>query len=203
MRLITLAAAASIAAGALASTAQATTLDRTLHAHGSGPTPHMSVLAGEGHLVRVAPGMRPSASRHARRRSLAYFAHLTDLHIADEGSPARHEQLHRVTRAYGGFWRPQEAFGPHVVDQTVRAVNRQPVSPLASVGGPAPLGFALVTGDMADNAQANEVRWAVRTLDGGRVDPFSGRRVSARNPCRAPRSVVRRLNRSVRARRFP
>jgi metallophosphoesterase (TIGR03767 family) len=161
-----------------------------------------ATIAESGHLVRHAPGAHAASGRHGRRRSLAYFAHLTDTHIADEASPARHERLYGRKPMFGGFWRPQEAFGPHVVDQAVRAVNRQRISRLPSAGGPAPLGFALVTGDLADNAQVNEVRWAVRVLDGGRVDPFSGRRISRANPCRAPLAVRRRLNRAVAQRRY-
>src|SRR5918999_4828087 len=158
--------------------------------------------AETGHVVRHAPGARASTGRHGRRRSLAYFAHLTDTHIADEASPARHERLYGQKPMFGGFWRPQEAFGPPVVDQTVRAVNQQRISPIPSAGGAAPLGFALVTGDLADNAQVNEVRWAVRVLDGGRVDPFSGRRITPRNACSAPPAVRRRLNRAVAQRRY-
>jgi metallophosphoesterase (TIGR03767 family) len=158
--------------------------------------------ADPAHWVRHAPGAHASTGRHGRRHSLAYFAHLTDTHITDEASPARHERLYGQKPMFGGFWRPQEAFGPHVVDQTVRAVNRQRISAIPSAGGPAPLGFAIVTGDLADNAQVNEVRWAVRVLDGGRVDPFSGRRISPRNPCAAPPAVRRRLNRAVAQRRY-
>jgi metallophosphoesterase (TIGR03767 family) len=161
-----------------------------------------AALADSSHVVRHAPGAHASTGRHGRRHSLAYFAHLTDPHIADEASPARHERLYGRKPMFGGFWRPQEAFGPHVVDQTVRAVNRQRISHMPSAGGPAPLGFALVTGDLADNAQVNEVRWAVRVLDGGRVDPFSGRRISRGNPCGAPPAVRRRLNREVARRRY-
>src|SRR5918999_666916 len=140
-----------------------------------------AAFADSPHVVRHAPGAHASTGRHGRRRSLAYFAHLTDTHIADEASPARHERLYGQRRMFGGFWRPQEAFGPHVVDQAVRAVNRRRISQIPSAGGPAPLGFALVTGDLADNAQVNEVRWAVRVLDGGRVDHFSSRRLSRCN----------------------
>src|SRR5918998_1057246 len=91
-----------------------------------------------GHMVRHAPGAHASSGRHGRRHSLAYFAHLTDTHIADEASPARHERLYGQKPMFGGFWRPQEAFGPHVVDQTVRAVNQQRISPIPSAGGAAP-----------------------------------------------------------------
>jgi metallophosphoesterase (TIGR03767 family) len=161
-----------------------------------------AAFADSAHVVRHAPGAHASTGRHGRRWSLAYFAHLTDTHIADEASPARHERLYGQKPMFGGFWRPQEAFGPHVVDQTVRAVNQQRISPIPSAGGPAPLGFAVVTGDLADNAQVNEVRLAVRALDGGRVDPFSGRRISLRSRCGAPPAVRRRLNRQVAQRRY-
>jgi hypothetical protein len=63
--------------------------------------------AVEPHLVRVAPHAQISSEREATRRSLAFFAHLSDLHIADEASPARHEHLSAQSRAFGGFWRPQ------------------------------------------------------------------------------------------------
>jgi metallophosphoesterase (TIGR03767 family) len=158
--------------------------------------------ADSGHWLRHAPGAHASSGRHGQRRSLAYFAHITDPHIADEASPARHERLFGQKPMFGGFWRPHEAFGPHVLDQAVRAVNRRRISSIPSAGGPAPLGFALVTGDLADNAQVNEVRWAVRALDGGRVDPLSGRRISRRTPCAAPPAVRRRLNRAVAQRRY-
>jgi metallophosphoesterase (TIGR03767 family) len=159
-------------------------------------------LADSGHWIRNAPKAQASSGRVGRRVSLAYFAHLSDTQIADEASPARHERLFGRKPMFAGFWRPQEAFILHVLDQTVRAVNRQRVSRLPSSGGPAPLGFALVTGDVADNAQVNEVRWGVRVLDGGRVNPYSGRRISRANPCRAPRAVKRRLNRMVARRRY-
>jgi hypothetical protein len=172
-------------------------------AEAAAPKPAAGAPLGDPvHVVRHAPGAHAATGRHGRRRSLAYFAHLTDTHIADEASPARHERLFGRGRMFGGFWRPQEAFGPHVIDQAVRAVNRRRISAVPSAGGPAPLGFALVTGDLADNAQVNELRWAVRVLDGGRVDPFSGRRIGAGNRCGAPPAVRRRLNRAVAQRRY-
>lgn len=45
--------------------------------------PAAATIAESGHLVRHAPGAHAASGRHAGRRSLAYFAHLTDTHIAD------------------------------------------------------------------------------------------------------------------------
>ena len=182
--------------------AGAATDERRLVPAGSGKTPRLVEAGGESHVVRRAPGVRARPARTARRRSLAYLAHLSDFQLADEASPARFEYLSGVKPAFHGFWRPQEAFGPHVVDQAVRAVNAHRASPVRSAGGRAPMDLALVTGDIADTAQANELRWAVRVLNGGRIDPYSGGRVSVGNPCRVGRVERRRLNKMVSRRAY-
>ena len=43
--------------------------------------------------------------------------------------------------------------------------------------------FLLNTGDMADSAQLNEARWYIQVLNGGQVDPFSGKLIGPNNPC--------------------
>ena len=104
-------------------------------ASASVPTrPATAAVAESGHMVHQAPGARALPGRDGRRRSLAYFAHLTDTQIADEASPARHEWLYGLKPMFEGFWRPQEAFILHVIDQVVRAVNRRRISPLPSAG---------------------------------------------------------------------
>ena len=45
--------------------------------------------------------------------------------------------------------------------------------------------FLLNTGDMADSSQLNETRNYIKVLEGGQVDPFSGKLISASNPCSA------------------
>lgn len=136
--------------------------------------------------------------RQRRRRSIAYLAHITDPQVTDEVSPAR------VGLGFFGTRRAHDPFTMHTLDQGVRSINQRRVSPVAGAGGArASLDFALVTGDLTDNHQRNELRAAVRILDGGMVDPFSGKRISARNRCPGiSRSVRRRLNRSVAARRY-
>jgi metallophosphoesterase (TIGR03767 family) len=70
-------------------------------------------------------------------------------------------------------------------------------------GNRARLGFAITTGDLADNQQLNETRWFRTVLDGGRVDPFSGKPISAANPCGgATPADVARLDDDVANRRY-
>ena len=65
-------------------------------------------------------------NRAVRRRSLAFFAQLTDAQLADEMSPARLEFLR--TSTFPGARRPQEALGPQTFEQAVRNVNANRLS---------------------------------------------------------------------------
>src|SRR5688500_14424191 len=150
-----------------------------------------------------AGGLLVPAARASGRRSLAFFAQLTDAQLADEMSPARLEFLRPAT-PFLGLWRPHEALGPQTFDQAVRNVNANAVSRVPDAAGwRARLQFAIVTGDLSDNHQHNEVSWGVGLLEGRRIDPFSGARIDPGNRCPgAPRRVVRRLNAAVAARRY-
>ena len=136
-------------------------------------------------LLRLGPGepwvvrengigaARPGRER--TRRSLAYFAQLTDFQLADEESPARVESTDPLGSAFTAAWRPQEAMVPHMTDESIRQVNAFLRSPVGQAGGVrARMGFAITTGDSADNQQRNETRWVVSLLEGGTVDPNSG-----------------------------
>jgi hypothetical protein len=90
------------------------------------------------------------------------------------------------------------------LDRGVRSVNRRLVSRVVGRGGVrAGMAFALLAGDLTDNHQRNELRAAIRILDGGVVEPFSGKRLSVRNRCPgAGPAVHRRLNRAVARRAY-
>ena len=138
------------------------------------PYSKLKLAAGWKRVVRddlAAPRKR----RLARRRSLLYFAQLSDFQLADEESPARAEALESADRHLRSAWRPQEAFTPFTVDQVVRQINRFDSSPIRNRGRRrARLALTLVTGDNADNQQINETAWVVRLLEGGRLHPNSG-----------------------------
>ncbi len=158
--------------------------------------------AGEDHRLRRHPSARPSSGRDSDRRSVAFFAQLTDPQIADEMSPARVDFLDAAGNEVSSSWRPMEAIGLQIFDQIVRNVNANRRSEIRGRGGRAQLGFAVTTGDLADNQQLNETRWFKGVLDGGRVDPFSGQPISATNQCNTDQATIDRLNADVAARRY-
>ncbi|MGH2969830.1 MAG: hypothetical protein ACRDK0_12310, partial [Solirubrobacteraceae bacterium] len=128
---------------------------------------------------------------------------LTDPQVVDEMSPARVDFADPAGGEIKSSWRPQEALGLQVFDQTVRNVNANRTSQVRQGDGRrARLQFAITTGDLADNQQLNETRWFKTVLDGGAVDPFSGKPIGAGNPCGAPADQVAAADADVAARRY-
>ncbi|HEX8102756.1 MAG TPA: hypothetical protein VF533_09100 [Solirubrobacteraceae bacterium] len=105
--------------------------------------------------TELAPASRPG-------RAIATFGQLTDTHVRDEESPGRVPFLDRYGGALNPTFRPQEALSPQVLAAAVRALRAE--RPAAVV----------VTGDIVDNAQRDELAQARAVLDGGLVRPDTG-----------------------------
>jgi len=139
------------------------------------PYSRLKLLAGWKRVVRNDLGTDAQRARHKRRRSLLYFAQLSDFQLADEESPARAEVLDLAGTPFTSAWRPQEALEPFAVDEVVRQVNRFDKSPIRNQRRRhARRALSITTGDSADNQQINETKWVVRLLEGGRLNPNSG-----------------------------
>ena len=142
---------------------------------------------GERHVVRqdLAPARGDRASK---RRSLAYFAQISDFQLTDEESPARVEATDdEPSGVASSAFRPQESMLPHEADRTIRQLNRFLTSPVSQGDGSrASLLNAVLTGDLADSQQLNETQWVISLLEGGTyrngkritnmLDPNSGTR---------------------------
>ena len=113
---------------------------------------------------------------------IASFIHLSDLHICDAASPARMEYLDRIADPdnplsamvpYIGTYRAQEFLTTQVLEAMVHSANKISTGPLTG----AAIDAVVITGDVVDNAQSNELNWYINILDGGLVDPKSGDKV--------------------------
>ena len=206
-RLLSAAVVAAVlvqAPAAVADPTGRTTLQETVRPAGGAGFQALAKGRGEPYVVRRGGSAKAGRKRAGQRRSLAYFAQLTDPQIADEMSPARVDFVDAAGGALKSSWRPQEALGTQTFDAIVRNVNANRRSPVKGrKGRRARLGFAITTGDLADNQQLNETRWFRTVLDGGRVDPFSGQALSAANQCgTATPDDAARINADVAARRY-
>jgi 3',5'-cyclic AMP phosphodiesterase CpdA len=138
--------------GAAGAPSPSSTLDATLADHD-----------GDGFLEPA--GGEPLVDRGPRSRAgrtIATFGHITDPQVRDEESPARVPFLDRLGPPLHSTFRPHEALSPHVLDATVRALDRE--RPQAVV----------VTGDVIDSAQENELDQALAVLGGRTVEPDTG-----------------------------
>jgi metallophosphoesterase (TIGR03767 family) len=204
---LSLALAAVLLVPFLGSTAHAdpagrTTLEETLApASGTGYAALQS-KGGEQYVVRRGGSAETKGKRSARRRSLVSFVQLTDPQIVDEMSPARVDFADPAGGEIKSSWRPQEALGLQIFDSVVRNVNANRKSRVRQGNGKrATTAFALTTGDLADNQQLNETRWFRTVLDGGRVDPFSGKPVTTQCGTQSADTLAR-INADVAARNY-
>ncbi len=108
-----------------------------------------------------------SAGTPGTRRSLAYFVQLSDFQLTDDESPGRWASTDTPEDLTSSAMRPQEAYLPRALSAMNRTLAR--IEALSR-----PFDVGVVTGDCADTAQLNELRWVRAIMDGERVHPDSG-----------------------------
>jgi metallophosphoesterase (TIGR03767 family) len=128
--------------------------------------------AGEEFIPRFdLLGRTADEARVRSRRSLYYFAHLSDIHVIDAQTPAVMDASQSIApKLFADACRPQETLTVHVLASMVDAVTASQASPVTG----APLASAVSTGDSADNLSHLEARWYIDILDGGDVLANSG-----------------------------
>lgn len=143
-----------------------TTLQRTIAIGPDG-----ALLGGPGEPYAVRTDLAEAkAGREDRRVSLIAFHHLSDFRITDEESPARAEWQADCPAPSREAFRPQETLSVQMAEALIgqaNAVSRSPATGRA-------VDFAIHTGNAADNAQFNELRWFIDMMDGRPVYPDSG-----------------------------
>ena len=111
--------------------------------------------------------------------SILSLIHISDLHICDAQSPARVELMDRFADPHHpmseliklvGAYRAQEILTTQTLESMIRTINRIESGPATD----RKIDAVVVTGDVTDNAQANELDWYLTLMDGGVVHPDSG-----------------------------
>ena len=144
-----------------------TTLDRAIALGEDGV---LGLGPGEPYEVRTELA-EAQVGRQERRRSLVAFHHFADLQLLDEESPLRGEwQDSCPVPLSSSAFRPQEALTLQVAASLIRQANRVNRGPLTNRA----IDFVLHTGNAADNAQFNELRWFIDLMDGRPLQPDSG-----------------------------
>lgn len=137
-------------------------------ATGTGTTGYRRLTAGPGWPLVVRNDLTGGkATRDDRRRPLASFVQLTDLHVVDAQSPMRFEYLHEQVPA---AFRPQETLSPLGVAALIDRINQVRRGPFTD----RPFDMVINTGDNNDNHEAIELEWYLNVLNGGTITPNTG-----------------------------
>jgi len=136
--------------------------------------------SGWRYLAQDTQSREIPGSSHSVKVPLLSLIHISDTHICDAQSPARVEYLDRFADPHHpaaaligtliGTYRAQEILTVQVLQsmiQTINKINQGPVTGAA-------IDAVLITGDLTDNAQINELQWCSTLIEGGKVRPDSG-----------------------------
>jgi metallophosphoesterase (TIGR03767 family) len=130
-------------------------------------------------LIPVPGEERLGSAPTESAKPILTLLHISDLHICDAQSPARVELLDRYADphhpmadmvGYVGTYRAQEIMATQTLEALVQTLN----SIESGTQSTRPVDAVVVTGDVTDNAQQNELSWYLTIMDGGEVVPDSG-----------------------------
>lgn len=116
--------------------------------------------------LELAPGYDPQVPPAGPPRSLLYLWQVADSQLIDEESPIRFEGVYLAP--VGSAYKPHGHLTTQVFESHVRTARR-----ISDHSG-RPFDLALVTGDLVDGGQVNELMWFATIMGGGVVDPDSG-----------------------------
>lgn len=129
----------------------------------------------------VQQSREPLAGLPAGAKPLVAIAQISDPHICDAQSPLRASYFDRLSDPHHpvssmlpgplGGYRAQEALTTQVLEAMLRTLDQIQTAPMSGL----PISLLLLTGDLADNMQQNELAWVSKLLTGGEVAPNSGR----------------------------
>lgn len=113
-------------------------------------------------------------------RKITNLVHISDTHICDAQSTARVEYLDRfadqhnpisqVIQTLVGTYRAHETLSTQVLESMIQRINRIKRTPI-TLGD---VDAVVMTGDLTDNAQVNELDWFMRIMTGQKIRPDSG-----------------------------
>jgi 3',5'-cyclic AMP phosphodiesterase CpdA len=118
---------------------------------------------GQSHLL-ITDLLSEEFTTPTTRKSLLYFPHFTDVHITDEETPLSFGAVTAIST--GSSYRPQSIYTAQLFDCAVRTANALSIE--------RPFDFIILTGDLTDGSQKNELQLFFDIADGKIANPDSG-----------------------------
>lgn len=106
----------------------------------------------------------------AKRKKLASFFAMTDIHITDKEAPNQLIYIQQADSVRGAamtsIYSPVISYTTQMLDAAIQTVN--------ALHEQAPFDFGISLGDVSDSGRYNETRWYIDVFDGKPIRPSSG-----------------------------
>lgn len=111
----------------------------------------------------------------AKRKRLAHFFAMTDVHMTDKEAPNQLIYIQQADSERGGemtsIYSPTIMYTTHMLDAAIQTVN--------VLHERSPFDFGICLGDVCDSGRYNELRWFIDVFDGKPIRPSSGAHLGA------------------------